>query len=229
MKTKFGAIIVAGSGKLGGHVAAKNRSGSYLRTKVTPVNPQTTFQSAIRNRLATLATAWGSLTDAQRLAWNNAVNQYKGTNIFGDIVNPSGFNLYTRLNSNLGLIGVAPISLPLLPVALPSFLSMAVTPAAGAQTIGGAYTPTPIPAGVAIRVDATPAMPAGRMFVKNDFRFVQLLAAAAASPAALGAAYITRFGAVGSAGKRIFFRFTAYSLTTGQKGIPIIVSAIIAA
>ena len=37
MKTKFGAIIVAGSGKINGFVASKNRAGAYLRTKVTPV------------------------------------------------------------------------------------------------------------------------------------------------------------------------------------------------
>jgi len=36
MKTLFGAIVVDGRGKLGGHVASKNRHGSYFRTKVSP-------------------------------------------------------------------------------------------------------------------------------------------------------------------------------------------------
>jgi len=40
MKTLFGAIVVDGRGKLGGHVASKNRHGSYFRTKVSQANQQ---------------------------------------------------------------------------------------------------------------------------------------------------------------------------------------------
>jgi len=47
MKMKFGAIVVDGRGKIGGHVASKNRGGAYLRTKVTPSNPQTGYQAAV--------------------------------------------------------------------------------------------------------------------------------------------------------------------------------------
>jgi hypothetical protein len=229
MKTKFGAIIVAGSGKIGGHVASKNRSGSYLRTKVTPVNPQTAYQTTIRNRLATLAVAWGALTDAQRGAWNAAVGSYKGTNVFGDIVNPSGFNLFQRLNNNLSQIGVAQINTPLTPVALPSFTTLTLTAAAGAQTLSLAYLPTPVVAGIAVCVDFTPAIVPGKTFVKNQFRRVGIVAAAAASPYNAAANYIARLGAIGAATKKIWCKVTVYSLTTGQKGIPVIVSAVIAA
>ena len=78
MKTKFGAVIVAGSGKVGGHVASHNRGGAYLRTKVTPVNPNTSYQAGVRNRLATIATSWKGLTAAQRLNWNGAVSLLQG-------------------------------------------------------------------------------------------------------------------------------------------------------
>jgi hypothetical protein len=229
MKTKFGSIIVAGSGKIGGHVASRNKSGSYLRTKVTPVNPQSQYQTTIRNRLSTLAVAWGILTAAQRLAWNTSVSAWKKTNTFGDIVSPSGFNLFCKLNANLSLIGVAQINTPLVPTALPNFTTLTLTPASGAQTMGLAFVPTPVPAGVSVVVEATPAIAPGRSFVKNDFRFVQLIAAAAASPAALGTAYIARLGAIGAAGKYIWVRITVYSLTTGQKGIPVVIKAVIAA
>lgn len=43
-KIKFGMMMTDARGKLGGQVFSKNRSGSYVRTKVTPVNPQTTTQ-----------------------------------------------------------------------------------------------------------------------------------------------------------------------------------------
>src|SRR5690606_27930634 len=52
MKVQFSGLgVVAGSGKIQGTVAARNRSGAYLRVKVTPVNPQTTYQQAARQRL----------------------------------------------------------------------------------------------------------------------------------------------------------------------------------
>ena len=101
MKMKFGAIVVDGRGKIGGHVASKNRAGAYLRTKVTPVNPNTVAQQAVRAILSSLATSWAELTDAQRLGWNEAVADFASTDIFGDTKNPSGFNLYVKLNSNL--------------------------------------------------------------------------------------------------------------------------------
>jgi len=58
MKIKFGAIVVAGSGKIGGHVASKNRGGAYLRTKVTPTNPNSPAQAGARALLASLSTGW---------------------------------------------------------------------------------------------------------------------------------------------------------------------------
>jgi len=85
MKIKFGALVVDGRGKIGGHVASKNRGGAYLRTKVTPVNPQTSFQNAVRNRLTAFAQAWRGLAASQRAAWNSSVSDFSKTDIFGDI------------------------------------------------------------------------------------------------------------------------------------------------
>jgi len=229
MKTKFGAIIVDGSGKLGGHVVAKNRGGSYMRTKTTPINPQSAHQTTIRNRMSVLSTGWGALTQPQRDLWNKAVSAFKKTDIFGDIKSPSGFNLYVKLNCNLALVGVAAIVSPPSPIALPSFTTATLAAATGAQTLALTYLPTPVPAGVAIVIECTPAMNPGKSFVKNDFRYVSKIAAAGASPFAAGVAYIARLGAIGSAGKVIWMRITTYSITTGQKGIPIVISAIIAA
>ena len=112
---KFGAIVTDGRGKIGGHVASKNRGGAYLRTKVTPVNGQTTAQTSIRNRFTNLSQGWRGLTADERNAWNAAVADYARTDIFGDLHQPTGFNLYQRLNNNLVTIGEASISTPPLP------------------------------------------------------------------------------------------------------------------
>lgn len=112
MKIKWGALVTDGRGKIGGQVASKNRSGAYMRNKVTPSNPQTAAQSGVRARLASYSSAWRALTQAQRDAWNAAVASFSRTNVFGDIVNPTGKNLYTGLNQNLVNIGESAISVP---------------------------------------------------------------------------------------------------------------------
>lgn len=104
-KIKWGAIVVDGRGKLGGHVFTKTRSGATMRTKVTPVNPQSPAQAAARSRLGSQSQAWRGLTEEQRIAWNDLAARTSKTNIFGDQYFPTGKNLFTGLNSNLMLVG----------------------------------------------------------------------------------------------------------------------------
>ena len=55
MKIKFGAIVVDGRNKIGGHVMSKNRAGAYMRTKVSPVNPRSLDQMSVRSRLSAIS------------------------------------------------------------------------------------------------------------------------------------------------------------------------------
>ena len=109
---KMGAWIVDVRGKIGGTVFTKGRSGAVARNKVTPVNPRTSRQSAVRAALGALSQAWRTLTQAQRDAWNAAVSSFSKTNIFGDTVNPTGKNLYVGLNTNLEKVSASAIAVP---------------------------------------------------------------------------------------------------------------------
>lgn len=226
MKMKFGAIVVDGRGKIGGHVASKNRAGAYLRTKVTPVNPNTAFQAAVRNRLSTLSTAWGGLTAAQRLLWNNAVAAFKKTDIFGDIRNPTGFNLYQKLNNNLTRIGEAAIDVPPLPVELP-VIETGVLAATNAGAMTLTFTEDPDETASAVEISATPALSPGISFVKSEFRVIGLMPALAAHVSDLAALYTAKFGAIGAVGQKIFIQCRQVSTVTGQAGVPVIYSDII--
>lgn len=97
-KIKFGMMMTDARGKLGGQVFSKNRAGAYVRTKVTPVNPQTALQQEGRELLGSLSQQWGLLTQAQIDQWNEAVDEWKSTDVFGDIKKPSGKNLFVKLN-----------------------------------------------------------------------------------------------------------------------------------
>lgn len=226
MKIKFGALVADGRGKIGGHVASKNRAGAYMRTKVTPVNPRSASQVTVRQRLGTLSIAWRGLTAAQRLQWNSAVGAFKGTDIFGDLRNPSGFNLYQRLNNNLAIAGAAAISVPPLPVAVSALISLTPTQASGGAT-SIAYTATPTVAGHQLVVRATAPVSPGKSFVKSEFRIIGTVAPAAASPYVATAAYAAKFGGPGLAGQKVFFEAYYIHLTTGQRGLALQASCIV--
>ena len=216
MKMKWGALVVDGRGKIGGHVASRNRSGAYLRTKVTPVNPNTPDQQAVKAILSSLSQNWRILTQAQRDAWDAAVDDFGTTNIFGDLVNPTGKNLYTRLNANILSIGEPQITAP---PALAAVLSMpvsGVTVAIGAATYEVAYTPAD--ATMAAQVWATQPVSPGKSFVKNLYRQIGVVDGAAVSPYDFAADYLAKFGA-SQVGQKVFVKLVPVVKTTGQKAV----------
>ncbi len=112
MRIQFGSIVAAGSGKLSGHSVYSGGPGAFLRTRNIPRNTQSNAQSIVRNRQMNLTREWRNLTALQRSAWNAAVPNFATSDIFGDIRNPSGFELFCRLNTNLILTDSPQLVLP---------------------------------------------------------------------------------------------------------------------
>lgn len=227
-KVLFTAVVADMRNKLNGTVFSKNRYGAYTRTKVTPVNPQSTAQQFQRNILSTNSQAWRGLTEAQRQSWIDAAPSFPVTDIFGNSKILSGSALYVKLNNNLATLGVAAIATAPAPVAIPAIDSITLTAAAGVPALSLAFTPDPIPAGVAMVMEATPNMGPGISFVKNRFRVIQIEPAATASPSNMLASYAAIFGNP-VAGQKIFVRVKFINITTGQAGIPLQTVAIVAA
>lgn len=228
MKAKFGAIVVDGRGKVGGHVFAKNRGGAYMRTKVTPSNPQTSYQSSVRQSLATFAQGFRSLTASQIAAWNAAVGDFKKTDIFGDIKNPSGINLYVKLNANLAEVAIAALTNPPLPSAVVGPETITATAAAGIPALSLAWTGGAVPANTSWIVSASAQVSPGVSAGKGKMRQLQVLPAADTTPTALLAAYNARFGTL-VAGRKIFIEVIAVNELTGQKSPALTTSLVVAA
>lgn len=218
MKAKFGAIVVDGRGKIGGHVASKNRAGSYFRTKVTPVNKNTASQATVRSRLAGISQSWRSLTNVQRAAWNAAVQDFKKTNIFGDLLSPSGFNLYQRLNNNIAAVGGAALVTPPLPVGVDYFSNLSVAAVSGTGAVTVTFSPA-IPAGTAVKLFATAPMSAGKSYIKTEFRIIDVLTNTDVSPFTATTVYAAKFGAPSEAGQKIAIKAVFVDTATGVEGI----------
>lgn len=216
----FGAVD--GRGKIGGHVASKNRSGAYARIKVTPVNPQTTFQQVARNLLTSLSQGWRALTQAQRDSWDGAVGGFSKSDIFGNQRNPTGKNLYTGLNANLANAGQAAIVDAPLPEGAGAVVAGALTVVHGAAK---SIVHTGDTAGHTILVYATPGVSPGKKFVKGDFRLIGTFTGGAASPFVATTAYNARFGQP-AVGTRVAFRLQSVNDNTGEASVGSDVSTI---
>jgi hypothetical protein len=215
MKAQFGALVVAGSGKINGWVASRNRGGAYFRTKVTPLNPSTTAQQNARGILGSLATQWSQLTEAQRLSFNNAVASFATTDIFGDIRNPSGINLYVKLNTNLintgqAQITSAPAKEEFVFSGIDSIDMDASTPS-GIITLDNALN-----TGSQVLLFATPQLSQGTSFVKNRLRSLGARTIAA-DEIDFGGDWVAKYGAF-AAGANIVVGFRIVS-ATGQASV----------
>lgn len=213
MKIKWGALVVDGRGKLGGHVASKNRSGAYLRTKVSPDNPQTKDQMLRRSELAQLSSGWSQLTEEQRAAWNAAVDNFKRDNVFGDNVKPTGKNLYTGLNLNLLQINKAIITTPPEPQEIQDIgeFTGQIDPQDGLEIATNASAIDDL------KIYATGSLSKGTSFVKNRLRFIGVITAGDTGPFKIDQMYTERFGTA-TAGQKIGIKVVSVSAISGQAG-----------
>ncbi len=220
MKGKWGALLVDGRGKIGGHVASKNRAGAYFRTKVTPVNRQSAKQTAARSLLTSISQAWKGLTNVQRESWNSAVANFKKTNIFGDIVHPSGFNLFQRLNNNIIQLGGALIDTPPVVADLDQFTVPVLTYTVGTPALSLAFTAA---AGTdhGYKLFATAPVSAGKDFVKSEYRLIKKAATTPTSPLNILTDYTAVFGGVGVVGQKIFVKIAPVGSVSGVEGLPV--------
>ena len=213
MKLKFGAIVTDGRGKIGGHVASKNRAGAYLRTKVTPSNPNTVAQLQARSILASLSQGWSQLTDSQRQGWNDAVKEWGTTDIFGDIKNPSGINLFVKLNSNLLNVGLASLSDVPAKSEVPAVILIDASYRIATDNVSITFN-SALADGYIALVRATSKLSAGVSFVKSQFRVIGYENVVADNLALVGG-YGAKFGTP-SVGANIYVS-VQFVLLNGQK------------
>lgn len=107
-----GSFVSDARGSLGGITASRNRGGSYLRRRVKPTQVPTDPRSRARADLGGQASAWSSLTDDARAAWDDRATTWTAVNRIGETIKLSGFNWYCRTNSLRALTGQAEVVVP---------------------------------------------------------------------------------------------------------------------
>lgn len=226
-KIKLGAIVAEIRNSINGWVFARNKGGAYIRIKVTPTNPQTAAQVAARARLAQFAQAWRSLSEDQRAAWQAATSNFEQTDVFGDVISLSGNALYVKLNCNITNAGGSSISVPPTPLGATALGELSVAIDSGDDEIVLSTSPSTVPAGHAMVVEATAQVSAGVSNANSKFRQVQVIAAAGSTSANIFGSYTTKFGALVN-GQKLFVRAKLVRLATGEVSQAQVANAIVA-
>lgn len=225
-KIKYSALVSDMRNKLNGSVMSANRYGSYVRNKVTPVNPQTILQQQARQLFGALSSSWRSLTQVQRESWIEGAKNFPFTDIFGDTKHLSGQSLFIKLNSNLEKVGLARINAAPTPLGFDE-LDYALADGEDVTVNGAGEVSLPIEweaqPGFTGVVYLTDPVPAGISFVKNRFRLygtIGDISTVGQETVPLHGNYNEMFGAP-QAGTRVFARIAFIRNASGEQSTPI--------
>jgi hypothetical protein len=90
-------MISDARGKQGGLVYSRNASGHYVRAKVSPVQPRSALQLAIRNAMCNEAIYWReTLSAVNRAGWERYAKSTPLVDVFGNKAYMSGIAMYLR-------------------------------------------------------------------------------------------------------------------------------------
>jgi hypothetical protein len=216
-KIKFGQIISEARGKIAGMVFSRNSSCSYIRQKVTPINPNTSFQSDVRGSLSLAAKAWAALSDAIKASFKSHVGTLGLRNSIGDAYTISGFNYFVQLCRNAFSIGAAA------PSTFPG-TTVGVTPVLVSGSISHAPELFEITLANAVLaadkcvVYATPPMSLGKSFVKSEYRKIRVLENADGVTVGITGSYTAKFGGIPQAGEHCFIKIMSINSTSFKAG-----------
>jgi hypothetical protein len=212
----FGGGVADIRGKWNGQVFGRNKGGAIMRTKVTPINPNTTFQSTQRAYMSNIAKAWAAnLTDDQRKGWQT-YGQILGTmSIFGNRLILSGIAVYQRINRIILAAGGTRIDDAPTSNDIQNITSGGLAVSSGGGTLTFTFAPTPYSAGQGLYIFSTPPMSPGILNFTPQLRLIGYFDTAA-SPLNITAAWVARFGAVPAApGQAIGLSVRALDIGTG--------------
>jgi hypothetical protein len=209
-------------GKLGLTVTWPGRNGLIRRTLVTPSNPRSAAQLAVRDILQQQARRFDSLTEAQQNAWITAASAYQSRPTLGQSGPLTGLQLFTKINCKLAQLGEAPVDAP---PGNPQFGDLApqnlvITNVAGVITL---KLTCPADPGANTILRASKPQHSG-IRACGDYRMIGVCPAADQGSADITGLYTAKFGAP-PAGSRLFVR--ASLMVSGFESIPRSFSALV--
>jgi len=215
---KYNGVLVGElRGSMAGITASRNSSGSYIRKKVTPVNPQTDAQMEVRSIFGALASSWSGLTEAERNSFNVQAPNYPNTDVFGNSAPLTGQQLFQRLNNQLLQLGQTVTSLAVPPIEVGGAFSTEIHLE---DTDFQIFNLSDTEANEVIAVYATAPQGAGIKYPQGGFKLISVKAAGVGTlDYDIAAAYAAKFSYTPGqipVGSKVFIRLRRVSLVNGQ-------------
>jgi len=213
-KVAFSALVNDLRNKVGGNVFTKVRSGAMVRIKVSPTQPRTSAQTAVRANFTALSKGWDTISQSQRNGWIALAASLPKKDVFGNTFYLTGLQMFQALNRNLQEIGVAVIddAPASVSVGAPGALTLVATAGTPTLTVDAATEPA---TGEVPIIYATKPLNAGRKFVgKNRQILDAAIAAATAGPWDIESLYAAKYGTL-VAGQNINIGVKYVNNTTG--------------
>lgn len=98
MLIKLGPLASEVAGSAGGLTLQRSPFGTVGRSKPLPIRRQSRYTADSRQRLATLAQLWRTLSPADRADWDTFAGTVSWFNRFGNPVTGSGYRAFLRCN-----------------------------------------------------------------------------------------------------------------------------------
>lgn len=214
-KVAFSALVQDLRNKVGGNVFTKVRSGAMVRIKVSPTQPRTAAQTAVRSNFTALSKGWDTITQTQRDGWISLASSLPKKDIFGNTYYLTGLQLYQQLNRNLQSIGVAIISDAPASVSVGSPGAVTLVSAAGPPITLTITSTTAPAAGEVPLIFSVKPLNAGRIFSSGQYRILDATqVAGTAGPWDEAAKYAAKYGALVS-GQNVNLGVRFINNTTG--------------
>lgn len=234
-KVIYGAGVSQMSGKQGGTVFSRNKSGAYTRTNRKGTNPNTPAQQARRAAFADASRTFKALTSVQQQSFKDQSLNYPQIDRLGQTVYLSGSQLAAKYGNLCKLLDrqIDPIEM-----GAPIYMAAGVGALVAATVVGGVITvleatytmslengslSTVVPANCGVVIKATKTYGNGVTAPKaKDFRIIKIIGDTEdTADTNIKTDYQNVFGLNVAAGDaKIFFSFELVSYFTPQSTAP---------
>jgi len=212
-------------GHLAGMVGTRGAYGAVLRTRVTPVNPETPAQLAVRNFFKGTSSGFNLLTPAQMEAWRTLGSETKRTDSQGAKYKLTAINMYKSVNQPLlyaGELAIAdpPSSLAVTPMTdfgIPEPITPATT------TLDLEFGPDPLSATEKLVVDIVENVSAGISNVSSKYSRLAVSIAGKDSPLTV------TINLTPIIGRRYWLQARILDISNGQYSAPLEASVVVTA
>lgn len=220
VKIRYGGGVAQMSGSEAGRTYARNKGGAYIRNRTTPLNPSTTYQQAVRQRLSNLSKYWSdTLTETQQNGWNTWAENNPVTDVFGESINLTGSQAFVKLNQRITNAGGSIIAAAPSDQTVTALTSATLTFDIGTGNVELAYAPSPVPANHVLVIRSTIGLSPGIRYVRNRLRTIDNVAAASTTPEDIETAWTARLGSLPAVGQRVSVYAHLLNLTNGAVSV----------